>query len=137
MAALIFSLVLHPLVIAIQERVPTISVNAWFLDDGTAVGRVGELKQVVDILVSEGPVRGLILSTSATVIAPARPKTTVWCPQGIPEAQGQVDPLHRGVVKVQEEGVILLGAPLGSKEFVAREVGRKVEKVNQITGMLP
>jgi hypothetical protein len=38
---------------------------------------------------------------------------------------------------VQEEGVILLGAPIGSEEFVGREVARKVEKVREITGLLP
>ena len=97
LAALIFSLVLHPLVIAIQERVPTITVNSWFLDDGTAVGRGEELKQVVDILVAEGPARGLVLSTSATATAPARPKTTVWCPEGLGEAQG----LDRRVLKIE------------------------------------
>ena len=92
---------------------------------------------MVDILVSEGPARGLVLSTSATVTAPAHPKTTVWCPQGILEDQDRVDPLSRGVLTVQEEGVILLGAPMGSKEYVAREVEKKVEKVSKITGLLP
>ena len=100
LAALIFALVLHPLVTAIQERIPTITVNSWFLDDGSAVGTREELKQVVDILVAEGPARGLVLSTSATITAPARPKTTVWCPQGFSAEETLVDPLDRGVVKV-------------------------------------
>ena len=95
-----------------------------------------ELKKVVDILVEEGPARGLILSTAATVAAPASPKTTVWSPQNA-AGEGQGDPLDRGVLRVEEEGVILLGAPVGSEEFVGREVAKKVEKVREITGLLP
>ena len=134
LAALIFSLVLHPLVLAIQERVPTIKLNAWYLDDGTMVGKVEELEQVVDILVQEGPARGLVLSTAATVTAPDKPKTTVWSPAAV---GGEGDPLAKGLERVKESGITLLGAPVGSQEFMAREVKRKVEKVEEITGMLP
>ena len=41
------------------------------------------------------------------------------------------------MVRIQEEGVILLGTPLGSEEFVGREVEKKVEKVKNITELLP
>ena len=113
---------------------PSLAVNAWFLDDGTQVGTVGQLQTVVDILVEGGPARGLLLSTAATVPAQGRPKTTVWSPQ----AQGvQGDPLDRGLVRVEEEGVTLLGAPLGSEEFVGREVGKKIGKIREITNRLP
>ena len=67
----------------IEEEVPDLEVDAWFLDDGEQVGTLDQLQRVVDILLREGPPRGLILSTSATVAAPARPKTTVWCPSDL------------------------------------------------------
>ena len=113
---------------------PELALNAWYLDDGTLLGRVEQLRQVMDILVDEGPARGLILSTAATVTAPAPPKTTIWSPA---DMGGEVDPLDRGITKVNEEGVILLGAPLGTEAFVAREVKRKVEKVREISDLLP
>ena len=50
LAALLFSLVLQPLVNLIQERAPGLSLNAWYLDDGTVVGKEDDLKQVVNIL---------------------------------------------------------------------------------------
>ena len=45
----------------IQERVPGLPVNSWFLDDGTQVERHEDLQAVVDILVEEGPAKGLYL----------------------------------------------------------------------------
>ena len=69
-----------------------------------------------------------------TVTAPAPPKTTIWSPTN---TGGEVDPLDRGITKVKEDGVILLGAPLGSEAFVGRELKRKVEKVREISELLP
>ena len=50
---------------------------------------------------------------------------------------GEVDPTGKGLKKLEEEGTILLGAPIGSSEFVAREIEHKVAKVGEITGLLP
>jgi hypothetical protein len=71
------ALLLHPLVLLIEAEVPDLNLNAWFYDDGVQAGTLEELKQVVDILVREGPARGLFLSTAATVRAPDQPKS---CP---------------------------------------------------------
>ena len=133
LAALLFSLVLQAIINLIQERVPSLKVNAWFLDDGTLVGTIEELKAVVDLVREEGPQRGLILSTAATS-APAPPKSTIWSPGHVGGAE---DPLNRGLERVKEEGVILLGAPMGSPAFVAEKVKLKVAKVEEITSLLP
>ena len=61
----------QPLVLLIRERVPELALNAWYPDDGTLSGKVDQLREVMDILVMEGPARGLILSTADTVTAPA------------------------------------------------------------------
>ena len=50
------------------------------MDDGTFVGREEDLVRVMDLLVEEGPARGLVLSTTFT--SPSSPKTKVWSPQG-------------------------------------------------------
>ena len=39
--------------------------------------------------------------------------------------------------RLQEEGVTLLGAPLGTQEFMTSELEKKVEKIEEITGLLP
>ena len=43
LAALLFALVLHPVVLAINDEVPSLKLNAWYLDDGTLVGELEEL----------------------------------------------------------------------------------------------
>ena len=52
----------------------------------------------------------------------------IWSPQH-QVGEGRLDPLERGLVRVEEEGVTLLGTPLGRNVFVSREVERKVEKI--------
>ena len=133
LAALLFSLVLQSLVNLIKERVPSLMLNAWYLDDGTLIGTVEELQAVVDMVKVEGPSKGLILSTAATS-APAPPKSTIWSPGHVGGAE---DPLDRGLERVTAEGVTLLGAPLGSPAFVEESLKHKVQKVEEITGLLP
>ena len=70
LASLLFSLVMHPVVKSIEEKIPNMKVNLWYLDDSTQVGSREQLEVVVDILTREGPPRGLHLSTTATVQAP-------------------------------------------------------------------
>ena len=89
-----------------------------------------DLSAALDILVQEGPARGLILSTANTVRAPASPKSTIWCPN-LPDQVG--DPSQRGLKRVVGEGIVLLGAPLGSAAFVASQVKKKVAKIEEVT----
>ena len=69
-----------------------------------------EGKLGLDLLGKEGPARGLILST--TIISLSSPKTMVWSPLG--ELENCHGLAGRGVVVVEAEGMVLLGAPLGS-----------------------
>ena len=138
LAALLFCLVLQPLVNLIEERAPGLACNAWFLDDGTLVGKVEDLCTTVDILMQEGPSKGLVLSTTHTVNAPDRPKSTIWCPNPpVDDVIDPSDPCQRGLIRITEEGVVLLGAPLGSAAFVESEVKKKVSKVEDVTELLP
>ena len=134
LAALLFALVLHPLVLQIQEQVPTLDLNAWYLDDGTLVGTAPELSEVVDIMVREGPARGLILSTAHTTRAPSLPKTTIWSKLDV---SGDNDPLGKGVPRVRGLGITLLGAPLGHRGYETELLEEKVAKVKRITTLLP
>ena len=122
---------------ATREQLPTLALNAWYCDDGNLVGTLAELGTVVDIIQHEGAPRGLILSTRATVPPPKVPKSTVWSPMagvGDPDQ----DPLGRGVPKVMSgEGITVLGSPVGSRGFVRQNLEQKIDKVRQITEMLP
>ena len=77
-----------------------------------------------------------MLSTASSVKAPAIPKLSVWCPRPAGEA-GNPDPLGRGIPQVLEEGIVVLGAPIGSRAFVQQRLRRRVDKVRDITALLP
>ena len=57
-----FALALHPIIEKIKEEVPSLLINAWYLDDGTLCGSVGDLCSALAIIESEGPSRGLLLN---------------------------------------------------------------------------
>ena len=96
----------------------------------------------MDIILREGLPRGLILSTAATVSAPSKPKTLVWSPGSLVEdiisEEQEHDPLQRGIPRSStDEGIIVLGAPVGNDQYVCQSLETKVEKVKQITELLP
>ena len=136
LAGLLFCLALKPVVDIIEEQVPTLSLNAWYCDDGNIHGTKNELATVVDIIQQEGRRRGLILSTSATVQPPKQPKSCVWSPMDGVDDLDQ-DPLLRGVPKVKSsDGITVLGAPVGWREYVREKIAEKIEKVRLITELL-
>ena len=115
----------------IQDSVPSLDLNTWFLDDGTLVGTIPELRQAIDIFQETGPSRGLILSTTHTARVP---KTTLWCSTDV---TGNNDPLDRGVPRVRGLGITLLGAPLGHTGYESEFIREKIDKIRQITSLLP
>ena len=125
-AAVCFALVLQPVIKAVEAEVPTLASNVWLHDDGTAVGNKEELQQVVDIVKRDGPPRGLHLQPD---------KSTVWSPS--PIAPGVKYPLGRGIKQIEESGIKLLGAPIGSDEFISKFIQKRIEKIRTITSELP
>ena len=47
------------------------------------------------------------------------------------------DPTHKGLKPIQSEGIVLLGSPIGSPLFVEGEIRKKIDKVEEITNLLP
>ena len=129
-AGLLFSLVLQPIIDRIQREVPNLELYAWYLDDGTQVGNKEDFQRVVDIIRAEGPARGLHLSSAATVRPPTHPKSTVWFPR---QTAGD-DPLVRGIPNIKENGIVLLGTPVGDQAFTKDKIRGRFRKIQQITG---
>ena len=134
LASLLFALLLHPIILLIKHNVPALDLNAWYLDDGTLVGTKKDLRQAVEIFRREGPARGLHLSTSVTVLPPALPKSTVWCPTGYSSLEA--DPLQCGIPSIVESGIILLGSPVGDLEWEQEAIKSRVKKVKETTDRL-
>ena len=133
-ASLLFSLVLQPIIERIKRECPDLRINAWYLDDGLLAGKKEDLQRAVDILLEDGPPRGLFLSTAATVAPTLQPKSSIWCPSN---PMGPDDPLARGIPMVRENGITLLGTPIGDHSFVQDKLKQKIEKVRSITEHLP
>ena len=134
LAATFFCATLQPVVDLIQQQVPTLKLNVWFHDDGHQVGTLPELETVVSILEREGPPRGLILSTAATVTPPSTPKTKLWCPLDVSD---QLHPLGRGISRVRaSSGITVLGAPVGYNQYVREKLQEKISKIEETTQAL-
>ena len=131
LAVLLFGLDLHPVILKIKEKVPTLVLNGWFLDNGLLAGKREELKLAIDIILEEGPARGLILSTELNV--PGNSKSTVWGPS----LTGVLDPPGRGIKKVEDSGLKHLGAPVGSMAFVVNKIESRIAKVKELLDKLP
>jgi hypothetical protein len=110
---LLFSLVLHPLALKIQKEFPNLLLNVWYLDDGCIVGDVNEVYEVFQLLQVEGPARGLHLNVK---------KNEIWWP-----SRSSSDPFPAEVDRVTNEGVKLLGVPIGTKECTSQFVKKKLK----------
>ena len=95
-----FALALHPIIEKIKEEVPSLLINAWYLDDGTLCGSVGDLCSALAIIESEGPSRGLLLNRS---------KSHLCVPM---DASFSNNPLPPSI-PVSRRGFDLLGSPIG------------------------
>ena len=107
LASLLFALVLHVLLIKIRHRIPSIYLNGWFLDDGILGGKKEDLKEAAKILLDDGPIRRLHISTELTT--PGNAKSSIWCPLS---DNDDPDPLNLGITRIMEPGLSHLRAPL-------------------------
>jgi hypothetical protein len=109
-AGLIFSLVLHPILEAIQAEIPELR-QGWYLDDGQLVGETEELGRAADIIILISPPAGLIMSTANTS-RPGKSKSKVHIPPNTEWTQwpiGRVIEASPGL----DHGFVFLGAPIG------------------------
>ena len=75
------------------------------------------------------PERGITLSTSATIALPAQPKSTVWVPTDI---SGRGDLLQWGLTRINKDGIVVLGSPVGGPGYEAAVLAEKVESAREM-----
>ena len=63
--------------------------------------------------------------------------TTVWHPQAARADIIGSDPLGRGIPLVEEEGIVMLGSPIGSLDYERRMISERMDKVRDISQKLP
>ncbi|GKC48716.1 putative reverse transcriptase domain-containing protein [Tanacetum coccineum] len=64
---LLFSLVLHPLICKIRDSF-SLSLQAWYLDDGTIIGDTLVMGKVLELIIEDGPRCGLHLNVDKTKV---------------------------------------------------------------------
>jgi hypothetical protein len=47
------------------------------------------------------------------------------------------DPLNRGIPNIQEDGIVLLGSPIGCSQFERLAMESRIDKVKELTARLP
>ena len=111
-----FALTLHPIVKRIQEQVPGLTLNSWYLDDGTLVGFPDQLAAALNIIEQDGPALGLNLNRS---------KSLLFIPE---EEDASLSPLPSDI-PVTRQGFSLLGCPIGPPTFCEDVFLRRVSKI--------
>ena len=110
---LLFSLVLHPLALKIEAEFPNLDLCVWYLDDGTIVGCVEDVHKVFELIQREGPALGFHLNVK---------KKEIWWP-----SRRSPDPFPTDVDRIDDAGVKLLGAHIGTKAFTTDFVQKKLD----------
>jgi hypothetical protein len=119
---LLFSLVLHPLAERIEREFPNLDLSVWYLDDGTIIGDKKDVHQVFELLRVEGPRLGLHLNVK---------KNEIWWP-----SRTEPDPFPSAVERVENCGVKLLGAPIGTEEYTTTFVTKRLKVLREVCGLL-
>jgi hypothetical protein len=117
---LLFSLVLHELVLEIAVACPELKVHVWYLDDGTLIGTYAEVQKALAIIRLSGPRIGMVLNET---------KNELWWPSQ-PDTDDDGFPV--GFKRRDNEGVDLLGAPIGTEEFCTRYLVEKLKKLDLV-----
>ncbi|CAL1383473.1 unnamed protein product [Linum trigynum] len=122
---LIFALVLHPLVCKIRDSFD-LSVQAWYLDDGTVVGDTLVVGKVLDMIMAKGPRAGLHLNVG---------KTEVFWPTEDPRSR--LPGVSPASIARPPHGVTVLGGPVSScpdfsSELVAKRVTKTIELMDLV-----
>ena len=117
-----FALTLHPIIERIRAEVPSLALNAWYLDDGTLVGPPGDLSAALHIVESEGPSVGLHLN---------REKSLLFIPSDCDASSSSLPP---EVLVVR--GGFCLGCPIGPSSFCEEVLQDRVGRIRESLGVL-
>ena len=119
---MLFSLVLHPLALKIEKEFPNLDLGVWYLDNGTLIGDKDDVFGAFELIRKEVPVLGLNLNVN---------KNEIWWP-----SRTGSDPFPDGVDRIDNAGVKLLGAPIGTKAFTTEFVKKKLKVLQDVCKIL-
>lgn len=107
----------------IQSKVPNLTLNSLYLDDGILMGSPNDLAAALNIIQSDGPPQGLLLNRS---------KSLIYSP--LNEANSPVD-LPPDIPSISER-FVLLGSPIGPPSFCEEVLHSRIEKLKDAVNRL-
>ena len=113
-----FALTLHPIIERIKFEVPTLALNAWYLDDGTLVDSPGDISAALQIIASDGSSVGLHLN---------RGKSLLYIPRDCDASHSPLSP----EVPVTHAGFCLLGCPIDPASLCEGVLQDSVAKIRE------
>ena len=105
------------------SEVPSLALNAWYLDDGTLVGPSEGLSAALDIIERDGPPLGLHLN---------RAKSLLFVPSQCDSSQSSLPP----DIPVTSEGFCLLGCPIGPPSYCEEIVQARITRIREFLAAL-
>jgi hypothetical protein len=124
MAPLLFCLALHPVLLEIQNHpdCSTLSLNTWYMDDGTLIGPSKGVRTALDLISTLGPSHGIFVNTKKCELFPLSIETDLSIfPNAIP---------------VSVNGVELLGSYIGDSNSCEIYVDKRVTIIADIVAQL-
>ena len=117
---LLFALTIHPLIKEMEKRWPNLDLLAFYLDDGTLVGDCKDVAAAFEFFCSEGTKFGIKVNMA---------KCQVWSPHGPVSDVERIDLFPASICRWDEDGIDLLGSPIGSVRYTEAYATSKVEKI--------
>ena len=113
----LFCLVLQILITKINKELPSLSLNSWYMDDGSLFGNICDVLKAWDIIKLSGPELGLFVNA---------PK----CELILPSGNLDCFTIEADIKRIQGCNMDILESPVGSKahceDWVAQKLLRKV-----------
>jgi hypothetical protein len=125
---MLFALAIKPLILRVQSECD-LELNLWYADDGTLVGSIAEVAKVYQILKDDGPKYSFSLVPHKTslwwwTMDCVRLRLLFDCRLDIDDSD------------IPLPGIVLVGSPVGSDDFVKQHPISKSTKVDVVLGMI-
>ena len=121
MGPVLFSIALKLLIDKLDSK--NLTLNKWYLDDGNLAGKVKFVAKAYKTLVKEGKKIGLEMGDD---------KCELFYPSGSNFKRG-LFPLK---LKIMKGGIVTIGAPIGSDEFLNRFFNQRYNKLDLLLAKL-
>lgn len=110
----------------ISLEVPELEVHGWYADDGSLAGHTDDVFRACNVVLRTGPSIEYNLNMSKSEVF-----FPIWLSGGTPTS----DPFDPRM-KRAKEGVVTLGTPIGTDNFVKRYLANKVSGVQKLLEMI-